>query len=166
MEFCTIQRCDMNTVDSLLQVYAQGADDTFPKEYAGYSDEEARAAYAELISSFISHDDRYLFALREGETIVSALRVIHISQGNWYLEALGTALEYRGQGCARRLLDKTLRCMRALSARSIVSVVRADNAASLAVHEACGFTDTGKRAKDMEGVPLDDCIVYRYTYLK
>jgi len=86
-----------------------------------------------------------------------------MAQGGWYLEALETAPEYRGRGCARRLLLETVRCLKALSAHTIVSVVRRENAASRAVHEACGFEDTGRVARDMEGTPLEDCMIYRFS---
>ena len=170
MEFYSIQSADESTVAGLLHVYAQITEDLYQKDYAGryIGEEDARTAqkvdYADFLAAFISHDDRFIFALREGNVIAAALRVIHMGGDNWYLEALGTAPEYRGKGCARRLLTETKGCMRALSACSIVSVVREDNTASRAVHEACGFADIGKTAKDMEGTVIKDCLVYRYTY--
>jgi L-amino acid N-acyltransferase YncA len=54
--------------------------------------------------------------------------------------------------------------MRTLGARSIASVVKAENAASRAAHEACGFTDTGKTAKDAEGNVIKNCLIYQYHF--
>lgn len=170
MEFCSIDYLDDSTVTGLLHVYAETTADLFEKDFAGHYDNEEKAHaaqaqdYAHFIASFIAQDDRYIFALREDGVIAAALRVIHLGGDNWYLEALGTAPQYRAQGCARRLLTKTLRCMRVLCANSIVSVVRKDNAASRAVHEACGFSDTGDAAKDMEGTVIEECRIYRYIY--
>ena len=170
MEFCSIDTVDDNTVAELLHVYAETTADLFEKDFEGQydSEEKARAAqavdYADYISAFLSQDDRYMFALREGAVIAAALRVIHIGADHWYLEGLGTAPEYRGKGCARLLLTETKRCMRVLSACSIVSVVREDNAASRSVHEACGFIDMGKASKDMEGAVIEECLIYRYVY--
>jgi L-amino acid N-acyltransferase YncA len=172
MEFCTIQSGDDKTASSLMKVYPESNADIYAKEYAGRFASEAAAwaafarDYAGFIAEFVRQDDRYIFALREGGAIAAALRVIRISQGNWYLEALGTLPERRGQGLARRLLRDAARCMRTLCARSIVSVVRADNTASRAAHEACGFVNAGKTARDAQGSLIEDCLVYRYDYLQ
>ena len=108
MEFCTIQSSDEKTIGELLQVYPESNAEFLKKDYIGRHDSEETAwaafvqDYADFIAEFISQDDRYIFALREGGVIVAALRIIHISQDNWYLEALGTVPERRGLGCAIR----------------------------------------------------------------
>ncbi len=170
MDFFSIDAIDQDTAQALLNIYPETTADLFEKDYARRygNEEDAHAAqisdYLDSVAAFLSQDDRYMFALREGDVIIAALRVIHMGADHWYLEALGTAPEYRGRGCARRLLTETLRCMRVLQARSIVSVVKQDNTASRAAHEACGFKDTGKSAKDMQGAEIEDCLVYQYDY--
>jgi|GEM_PF-5410631 Sortase and related acyltransferases len=172
MEFCSIQRSDIKTIDELLHVYTQSNEDIFRKDYAGqYGSEEAsRAAlaqdYADFIAEFIAQDDRYIFAVRDSGIYVAALRIIRMSPGGWYIEALETSPEHRRKGFARCLLTQTLRCMRALSARSVVSVIGRDNIASQALHVSCGFTQTGKAAKDIEGAPVDHCRIFEYGYQK
>jgi L-amino acid N-acyltransferase YncA len=172
MEFCSVQSSDPETVAGLLHVYAQSNEYIYRKSYAGkYGTEEtARAAFAQdycdFITEFIAQDDRYLFAVRENGEYAAALRIIQMSEGGWYIEAVETAPEHRRKGCARYLLTQTLRCMRVLSARSIVSMTGKENAASCALHLSCGFSDTGKTAKDAEGAPIENCRVLEYVYIK
>lgn len=170
MEFCSIQSADNDAVAALMHVYPETMEALYQKNFEGrYSTEaDARTAqindYTESIAAFLAQEDRYIFAFRDGDTIAAALRVIHMGEDNWYLEALGTAPEYRGQGIAKRLLKQTLRLMRTLPTHSIVSLVRRDNEASRAVHEACGFLDTGMTAKDEEGTTVEECMIYRYIF--
>lgn len=170
MEFCSIQSADDDTIAGLMRVYPETMEELYQKNYEGRYDSEIEAhaaqthEYTESIATFLAQEDRYMFAFRDGDAIAAALRIIHMGEDNWYLEALGTAPEYRGQGIAKKLIKQTLRLMRTIPARSIVSLVRRDNEASRAVHEACGFLDTGMTAKDEEGTSVDECMVYHYIY--
>ena len=104
--------------------------------------------------------------LRKTAFMLRHFRVIRMDEDGWYLEALETAPRYRRKGCARQLLNETMDRLHGLSARNIVSVVNRDNTASRALHEACGFVETSHAPKDMEGNPLEGCVVYQYTFQK
>ncbi len=170
MDFCSIQSCDEKTIAALLGVYTQSTEEIYRKGYAGKYDsaKDARAAlfqdYTGFIFKFLEQDDRYIFAVKENIECTAALRIIRMSEYGWYIEALETAPKYRRQGFARYLLKQTLRCMRTLGARNIVSIVRSDNPASRALHLSCGFADTGKTAKDIEGAPIEPCSILEYSY--
>lgn len=170
MEFCSIQCCDEKTIAALLCVYAQTTEEIYKKKYEGRygSDKYARAAlaqdYSDFIAEFITQNDRYIFAVKENETYAAVLRIIQMSEFGWYIEAMETAPQYRRKGFARYLLKQTLRCMRNLGAKTIISVIGNDNLASLALHISCGFTDTGKTPKDIEGAPFERFSIFEYQY--
>ncbi len=170
MEFCSIQCCDEKTIAALLCVYAQSTGEIYKKQYEGRydSDEYARAAllqdYSDFIEEFITQDDRYIFAVKEHGEYIAALRIIQMSESGWYIEALETSPEYRRMGFARYLLKQTLRCMRTLGAKTIISVIGNDNLASHGLHTACGFENTGKIPRDIEGIPVGNCRVFEYVY--
>ena len=172
MKFLAVQSGNSEVIEGLLQIYAESNAQVYRKRYAKEYASELAAwnallqDYVEFICEFVAQDDRYIFALREDDDWVAALRIIRMDGDGWYLEALETAPRHRRKGCARQLLNETIDRLRSLSARSIVSVVDRDNAASRALHETCGFVETSHAPKDVEGNPLEGCIVYQYTFHK
>jgi len=172
MEFSIVQNGNPETIEGLLQIYAESNAQVYRRRYAKKYASELAAwnallqDYTEFICEFTAQDDRYIFALKASGDWAAALRIIRMDEDDWYLEALETAPRYRRKGCARQLLNKTIDRLRSLSACSIVSVVGMDNAASRTLHEACGFVETSTAPKDMEGNPLKGCVVYQYIFQK
>ena len=61
-----------------------------------------------------------------------------------YLEGIFVLPEYRGQGCARQLLNACERWAGEMGCREFASDCELDNAASLAFHLKAGFTEVNR----------------------
>lgn len=103
--------------------------------------------YRYLQEGFFSVPGAVYAIWQEDENYVSALRLEPYQDG-WLLEALETAPEHRRRGYACRLIMEAVAKMRL---QKIYSHVSKKNAASLAVHEKCGFRRLLEHAVYIDG---------------
>ncbi len=87
-----------------------------------------------LLDDFFQIPGAFYGVLTQNGQYVSALRVEPYQDG-MLLEALETAPQYRGQGCATKLMEE----IKAIVPENIYSHVGKRNTASLQTHKKCGF---------------------------
>lgn len=99
-----------------------------------------------------------VYAVWEEEGLyISALRLEPYEDG-LLLEALETAPDFRRKGYA----EKLIRAVQAAFPRRIYSHVRKRNAASLAVHEKCGFSQVLDYARYIDGSVARNAVTLCY----
>lgn len=101
--------------------------------------------------------DRYCIWEENGR-YVSALRLQRYADG-CLLEALETHPDHRGRGYARRLIRAALET---ISEKKIYVHISHRNAASIAVHTACGFRKIADHARYADGSVNSRCGTYLY----
>ncbi len=102
-----------------------------------------------------------LYALWEEDGIfVSAARIEPYRDG-MLLSGLETAPDFRGRGCASRLLKSLLERLQEQGIPRVYSHVRKNNVPSLVVHKRCGFTIYKTTAVYLDGSADSKC----YTLL-
>lgn len=99
-------------------------------------------AYEDFLKEFVTHSDRMVLVEEIDGAWVSGLRCVESAPGVWYLEALETAPQARGQGRAKQLLLHTQQLLTQQGAQELFSLIDPENTASIATHVACGFAAT------------------------
>ena len=156
---------------ALMDVYSESnfenTDHFFPDE----TDKAAAVRMVEagfldyLSSDFFHHSEAVYWILQEDGVWVSALRTCRINDLYW-LEALETHPDRRGRGCASRLLSAVTEAMRVAGPFRLCDCVDKKNAASLHVHEKCGFRIVSEAGYDhmlQEADDRDYGLEYSYT---
>ena len=92
-----------------------------------------------LRNEFYANEGNECWVLDEDGVWVSALRLSLIEKGLYYLEALETAPACRKHGYATILLEGVIEELKKEGSFRICDCISKKNAASLRVHEKCGF---------------------------
>ena len=150
---------DAAAVDRLFAVYAESmADLSGNFDSAG----EMRDSYEVFLREFIRGPGQLLLVETEGPEWRSALRVIGYRPGVWFIEAVETAPDRRGQGFGRRLLTHTAERLVSLGAKQIECIIHPGNTASRRLHAACGFAPTDDNPVNCWGETETGCVLWRY----
>ena len=153
-----ITEIDAAAVDRLFAVYAESMADL-----SGNFDsaDEMRDSYEVFLREFIREPGQLLLVETEGPEWRSALRAIEYRPGVWFIEAVETAPDRRGQGFGRRLLTHASERLVSLGAKRIECIIHPDNTASQRLHAACGFAPTGDEPVNCWGETEEGCILWR-----
>ena len=137
---------------ALMEVYEEGNLENGALRYPNLPENEQllRARedfYAYLKDHFFPEPGAVCAVWEENGRYVSALRLEPYEDG-LLLEALETAPGARGRGYAKQLVMAVLST---LGSQTVYSHVSKKNAASLAVHKACGFQRISEHAAYIDG---------------
>lgn len=103
-------------------------------------------------------DPKAFYAVWESDGVYRAALRMEPYKDGYLLEALETAPDERGKGYATMLVSSARDWLLAQESVSIYSHVKRSNAASLAVHKACGFKKILDYAVYIDGSVLRDSI--------
>lgn len=117
-------------------------------------------AYGEFLKEFVTHPNQMVLVEEVDGVWVSGLRCVESAPGVWYLEALETAPQARGQGWAKQLILHTQRLLTQQGAEELFSLIAPENTPSIATHLACGFEATQRKPVNGWGEEDPDNIVY------
>ena len=109
-----------------------------------------------LENEFYANEGNEYWVLDENGIWVSALRLNLIEKGLYYLEALETPPACRKHGYATTLLDGVIQTLKTEGPFRICDCVSKKNAASLRVHEKCGFRIVSEKGFDYLQNETDD----------
>ena len=155
-----IRVIDGSVVDRLFAVYAESMGD-LAEDFA--SPEEMRKSYEGFLREFIRGPGQRIFVETERDQWVSALRAIEYRPGVWFIEAVETAPDRRGQGFGKRLLTRTTERLFHLGAKQIEGIIHPANTASQRLHAACGFAPTDDEPVNCWGETETGCALWRYS---
>ena len=147
----------------LMEVYAESVGENglefYPDLPAGQQLLRAEQDFYDYLRAgfFNRPGDRYCIWEENGR-YVSALRLQRYADG-CLLEALETHPDHRGRGYARRLICAALETV---SEKKIYVHISHRNAASIAVHTACGFRKIADHARYADGSVISRCGTYLY----
>lgn len=155
----------------LMDVYSESNFENTDYFYPDETDKNAAVAMVE--AGFLSFLENEFFKLskatywvfEENGVWLSALRTCEIRDGLYWLEALETKPDRRGNGCGTKLLSSVLDAMKADGGFCLCDCVAKNNAASLRTHEKCGFkivSDEGYDYLHGESDNRDFGLEYRY----
>ncbi len=117
-------------------------------------------AYGEFLKEFVTHDRQMVLVEEVDGVWVSGLRCVESAPGVWYLEAVETAPQARGQGWAKQLLTHTQQRLTGQGARELFSLIDPENTPSIATHVDCGFAPTQRKPINGWGEEDPGNIVY------
>ena len=156
-----IAEIDAAAVDRLFAVYAESMADL--AEDFGSAD-EMRESYAGFLREFIRECGQLILIETDGDQWVSGLRAVEYRPGVWFIEAVETAPDRRGQGFGKRLLTHTVERLSRLGAKQIECIIHPDNTASRRLHAACGFVPTDDEPVNCWGETETGCVLWRYSH--
>ena len=154
-----IKEIDAAAVDRLFAVYAESMADL--SENFDSAD-EMRAGYEGFLREFIREPGQSVLVETDRDQWVSALRAVEYRPGVWFIEAVETAPDRRGQGFGRRLLTHTVEHLLSLGAKRIECIIHPDNTASQRLHAACGFVPTDDKPVNCWGETETGCVKWKY----
>lgn len=157
----------LHTIDSadqrrLMDIYAESNLKNTAYFYPELTDKEEAVRRVEhdflryLETDFLSSKEDVLLVWQEQGTWVSALRLYHMCERLYYIEALETRPDCRRRGYAARLLRATVELLKASGPFRLCDCVDKRNAASLATHKACGFVVVSDNGYDYLQDETDD----------
>lgn len=150
----------------LMSVYVQSNREHGVQHDPGLSEnEQLLQAEQELycyIQEFLASDQAFYAVWVSGVRYVAALRMEPYLDG-LLLEALETAPEARGNGCATALVKSTLAYLREQGSTVVYAHISKSNLASLAVHKACGFEILKDHARYIDGSFSNAAYTLRHT---
>lgn len=123
--------------------------------------------YHKFIKKFLDEETRTQFvAVYFNENrIVSALRMIEISDQNWFLEALETTPSERQKGFGKLLVKKLVEDINMRNGKSIIAHIHKSNQESIKLHESCGFRVTNNLVHDEDGHYYKNHLEFIYKVL-
>lgn len=128
----------------------------FPEESPGRALILAEQKFREYLQEdFFAHIGAAYYIWQEDGQYVSALR-LEPYEGGVLLQALETKPDSRAMGYAGKLIRETLRTLP--GGTKVYSHVSKRNAASLAVHCACGFRQMLDYAVEIDGTVTRKCV--------
>lgn len=116
--------------------------------------------YGAFLREFVRRPGRLLLAEQAQGRWVSALRTVEVQPGQWFIEAVETDPRDRGRGWGKALLGHTAEELERRGAWELFSLIHPDNGPSIAVHEAVGFSATGRDPVNGWGEREDKCVLY------
>lgn len=156
-----VRGCELDG-QKLMAVYAQSnaenADSFYPEE----TDKKKAIQLVEagfmnfLENDFLKQEGAACWVWEESGIWVSACRTCRVEPGLYYLEALETRPDSRGNGYAARLLQGVCQALQAEGACRICNCVGKGNTASLRTHQKCGFQIVSECGYDYGGKTSDD----------
>ena len=155
-----IREIDGSVVDRLFAVYAESMGD-LAENFA--SPEEMRKSYKGFLREFIREPGQSILVEADGDKWVSGLRAVEYRPGVWFIEAVETAPDRRGQGFGKRLLTHTVERLSRLGARQVECIISPENTASQCLHAACGFAPTDDEPVNCWGETETDGVLWRYS---
>ena len=156
-----IKKIDAVVVDRLFAVYAESMED-LAADFG--SADDMRADYEGFLREFIRKPGQLILVEADGDDWVSALRAIEYRPSVWFMEAVETAPDRRGQGFGRRLLNHSVERLLSLGAQRIECIIHPDNTASQCLHASCGFVPTDDKPVNCWGETETGCILWRYSH--
>ena len=150
---------DAATVDRLFAVYAESMADLAENFDSA---DEMRAGYEGFLREFIREPGQLILVETDGDQWVSAMRTVEYRPGVWFMEAVETAPDRRGQGFGKRLLTHTVERLIRLCAKQIECIIHPDNTASKRLHADCGFVPTEDDPVNGWGETETGCVKWRY----
>ena len=150
---------DAATVDRLFAVYAESMADLAENFDSA---DEMRAGYEGFLREFIREPGQLILVETDGDQWVSALRAVEYRPGVWFMEAVETAPDRRGQGFGKRLLTHTAERLTPFGAKRIECIIHPENTASQRLHAACGFVPTGDKPINCWGETETGGVLWRY----
>ena len=147
MELLRFESLEEMDFPKLMQVYREGNIQTIPYFFPDETDLERglrgveEKFYEYFQTDFFAQPGRRYYVLADGDQWVSAVRLFPVPEqpGAWHAEALATAPDCRRRGYAKHLFWLIFQDLGAEGPFILTDTVRRDNAASLALHAACGF---------------------------
>ena len=155
-----ITEIDAAVVDRLFAVYAESMAD-LSENFD--STDEMRAGYEGFLREFIREPGQLILVESDGDQWVSALRAIEYRPCVWFIEAVETAPDRRGQGFGKRLLTHTAERLLAIGAKQIEGIIHPANTASQRLHAACGFAPTNDEPVNCWGETETGRVLWRYS---
>ena len=162
--------CDLNE-RKLMDIYSESnfenTDYFFPDETdKKLAAQKVEAGFLDFLKNeFFLQDQAVYWILEENGVWYSALRTCKVHNGPYYLEALETRPDLRGNGYASLLLSGVLDTLRKDGPFRICDCVGKKNSASLKVHAKCGFQIISEKGYDYLQDEEDDHdfgLEYRY----
>ena len=153
-----VTHIDDCTVDRLMAVYAESMDD-LRENFA--NEAEMYEAYKVFLKEFAESPRQLILVEVSDDTWVSAMRAIGTTNGSWFLEAVETRPDKRGQGYGTALLRHTIEHLRSLGMRESTCTIAQSNHISRALHEKCGFSPTDEPPLNCWGELEEGTILYR-----
>lgn len=154
-----VTEIDAAVVDRLFAVYAESMADLADNFDSA---DEMRESYSGFLREFIREPGQLVQIETDGDQWVSGLRAVEYRPSFWFIEAVETAPDRRGQGFGKQLLTHTLERLTRLGAKQIKCIISPDNTASQRLHAACGFVPTDDDPVNGWGETETGCILWRY----
>ncbi len=150
---------------ALMEVYREGNQENAADLYPGLPENqgilEAESDFYDFLRRDFFRRPNAVYALwEEAGTYAAALRLSPYRDG-LLLEALETAPEKRGRGCAKALVAAAAAWAGEQGWQKLYSHVAKGNAPSLAVHRACGFQILQDVAVYADGTVMTNCYTLR-----
>lgn len=165
-----LKYCDLNE-RMLMDVYAESnfenTDYFFPdEENKELAVQKVETGFLDFLKNeFFLQNEAAYWIFEENGVWYSALRTCKVPNGPYYLEALETRPDFRGEGYASLLLSNVLDALKENGPFRICDCVSKKNTASLKVHEKCGFQIVSEEGYDYlqnEADHHDFGLEYRY----
>jgi ribosomal protein S18 acetylase RimI-like enzyme len=163
--------CDLNE-RKLMDIYSESnfenTDYFFPdEENKELAVQKVEAGFLDFLKNeFFLQNKAAYWIFEENGVWYSALRTCKVLNGPYYLEALETRPDFRGEGYASLLLSSVLDALKENGPFRICDCVSKKNTASLKVHEKCGFQIVSEKGYDYLQNEEDDHdfgLEYRYS---
>lgn len=153
-------------MQALMNIYIQSCEENGRRDHRRLSacEQVLRAQedmYEYLRCSFFDTPGAFCALWAPQGKYVSALRVEPYRDGV-VLAALETAPEVRGRGCAKALVAHVLQYLSGTGIKKVYSHIDRSNAASLAVHESCGFQKILDHAVYLDGSVSQRAFTFLY----
>lgn len=154
----------MDKIDKrkLMDIYREGNMENTDYFYPEIADKEQAVAKVEsdflkyIETDFLSSSGNVYWVLEENAVWVSALRLYRVDNALYYIEALETHPDFRGQGHASKLLDSVINELKKQGSFRLCDCVSKKNTASIRTHEKCGFRVVSEEGFDYLSNEADD----------
>ena len=159
LQLHTIEAADQRR---LMDIYAESNLENTDYFYPNLTDKEEAVRKVEhdflryLETDFLASVENALLVWVEQGIWASALRLYRVCEGLYYIEALETRPDCRRRGYASRLLRETVELLKKDGPFRLCDNVDKRNEASLATHNACGFTVVSENGYDYLQDETDD----------
>lgn len=154
----------------LMAIYAEGNVENTEYFYPQIKDKaeavkKVEADFCNYIKTEFLNGKNIYYVLDKNGVWVSALRLYHIADNVYYLEALETNPNYRKMGYATQLLNNVIDELKAKGNFKICDCVGKKNTASLNTHKKCGFKIVSENGYDYLQQEIDDhCFGLEYSF--
>lgn len=163
--FCVISEPNMLPYRPLMDIYSESIAGATKKDSGAAGILQAEQNFfGYLYYDFFSVKNAVLFTWNENGRPVAAVRMEPYRDG-LLVTGLETRPDMRGRGVAKRLLCDALEHVRKNGVKKMYSHIVRENAASIAVHKACGFEVVQTFAQCLDGSTDPGMDTYCKTFL-